>query len=372
MKGLFLVFHGFSPSSGISKKIQAQVKALNTCGMETLLCYYHVDHEGNRVWKCGQEVIVNLGKGLTAKLKKRFYYRPLLRYISDNQIDLVYIRSDHNANPFTIHFINDLKQRGIRVVMEIPTYPYDQEYITWKRKLHLATDRLFRRQLAAKLNAIVTFSNEKEIFGQRTIRISNGIDFESIPLRQAKAGVENEIHLIGVAEIHYWHGFDRIINGMAAYYKHFDGAQKTIYFHLVGPFSGKQEEKEILTPIATHHLEKYVLLYGPLYGEELNELFNMAAIGIGSLGRHRSNITYIKTLKNREYAARGIPFVYAETDDDFESMPYILKVPADDSPIDINSLIRFYENRKWTPEEIRKSVAPLSWVQQMSLVLENS
>lgn len=370
MKALFLVFHGLSPSNGISKKILAQVKALNECGAETVLCYYDIDGQGNRMWKCGEKVIAHLGKGFTAKLKKRLYFKPLIKYISENQISFIYIRSDHNANPFTIHFLNSLKLRGVRVVMEIPTYPYDQEYITIERRLHLSIDRLFRRQLASKLDAIVTFSNEKKIFGQRTIRISNGIDFDSIPLKQVQKGSENEIHLIGLAEIHYWHGFDRIINGLAEYYKDFDDTQKTIYFHIVGAFSGEREEKEILSPIAMHHLEKHVLLHGPLYGNELNDLFNLATLGIGSLGRHRSNITYIKTLKNREYAARGIPFVYAEMDDDFDSMPYILKVPADESPIDMNRLLRFYENQKWTPEEIRKSVVRLSWAEQMKIVLK--
>lgn len=64
-------------------------------------------------------------------------------------------------------------------------------------------------------------------------------------------------------------------------------------------------------------------------------MFNQCDFGIGSLGRHRSGIDKIKTLKNREYAARGIPFIYSETDEDFEQMPYVLKAPADESPIDI-------------------------------------
>lgn len=38
--------------------------------------------------------------------------------------------------------------------------------------------------------------------------------------------------------------------------------------------------------------------------EELDELFNEADFAIGSLARHRSGIDKIKTLKNREYAAR--------------------------------------------------------------------
>lgn len=51
-------------------------------------------------------------------------------------------------------------------------------------------------------------------------------------------------------------------------------------------------------------------------------------MGIASLGRHRNGITRIKTLKNREYAARGIPFVYSENDSDFDGMPYVMKAPG--------------------------------------------
>ena len=58
-------------------------------------------------------------------------------------------------------------------------------------------------------------------------------------------------------------------------------------------------------------------------GKELDELFDLADFAIGSLARHRSHIDKIKTLKNREYAARGIPFIYSETDEDFDRMPSI-------------------------------------------------
>ena len=40
----------------------------------------------------------------------------------------------------------------------------------------------------------------------------------------------------------------------------------------------------------------------------------------------RQGIYNIKTLKNREYAARGFGFVYSETDDDFDRMPYTLSL----------------------------------------------
>ena len=39
IKALFIVFHGFDPSNGISKKITYQIYALNACGLHTQLCY---------------------------------------------------------------------------------------------------------------------------------------------------------------------------------------------------------------------------------------------------------------------------------------------------------------------------------------------
>ena len=43
MKILFLVYHGFSEHSGISKKIHYQVKGLRENGHDVHLCYYDFD-----------------------------------------------------------------------------------------------------------------------------------------------------------------------------------------------------------------------------------------------------------------------------------------------------------------------------------------
>ena len=122
--------------------------------------------------------------------------------------------------------------------------------------------------------------------------------------------------------------------------------------------------------IRHNRLEPYVIMHGPLHGEELDIQFERADFAIGSLGRHRSGITYIKTLKNREYAARGFAFTYSEMDEDFDSMPYVWKVPADESPVDIPTLVEFQKSLKTTPLEIRESARPLSWKAQMQKVIE--
>ena len=103
---------------------------------------------------------------------------------------------------------------------------------------------------------------------------------------------------------------------------------------------------------------------------ELDLLFDFADFGIASLARHRSNIVNIKTLKNREYAARGIPFIYSEIDSDFENMPYVLKAPANEESIDICRIIDFYSRLNMTAKEIRESIYHLSWKNQMKIIIE--
>lgn len=371
IKAIYLSFNGFSESSGVSKKKLAQIKGLKECGCDVVNCYYSVNpRNGHREWRVDDEVLTDLGAGIRAKIKKRIDYSSLLTYILQNKVSFVYMRSDHNANPFLIHFVKQLKRKNVTVVMEIPTYPYDQEYSTFKMKISLFIDKLFRRKLARQLHAIVTFSNEPEIFGQRAIRISNGVDFSSLKLKE-KRPTHGELHLIGVAEIHYWHGFDRVIAGMANYYKGRSN-ECNVFFHIVGEFSGEREKNEILPSIKENRLENYVTLHGRLFGANLDSLFDQADMGVGSLGRHRSNITHIKTLKNREYAARGVPFFYSEIDEDFENMAYILKIPADELPVDIKKVIDFYSRVEETPQEIRDSVKHLSWSNQMQIVLANS
>ena len=367
MQALFLIFYGFQEYNGISKKIRYQVDAFKQCGLDVHTCYYEVCENGERQWMVDNNILVNLGKGIIAKIKKRISFAPIIRYIREKQISLVYIRYYHNANPFTIHLVKAIKKLGAKVVLEIPTYPYDQEFID--QKLNLCIDKIFRHDLCKQLNAIVTFSNDTVIFGQRTIRISNGIDFSSIPLRQQIHTMENELHLIGVAEIHFWHGFDRIINGLKEYYT--QNPTYKVYFHIVGNLSGERERQEIEMPIHTYGLSPYVILHGAKHGKELDVLFEKADFAVGSLARHRSGIQNIKTLKNREYAARGFGFIYSETDDDFEKMPYILKAPADETPIEISKVIAFCKKQTSPPQEIRDSIRNLSWKEQMKKVYDS-
>ena len=376
MKILFLVYHGFSSHSGISKKIQYQVKGLRENGHEVHLCYYDQDSSGHWCRFVDDQMIKNYGNGKWAGLRQRIDYQCIYDYCIREKIEFVYARCFMNATPFLIRLFKKLRKAGIHSVTEIPTYPYDQEFIGYSRqeRLKLKIDQLFRHLLYQQMDALVTFSDAERIFGQRTIRISNGVDFDSIPLHNCQLSILNsQLNLIGVAEVHDWHGFDRVMAGIGEYYNAkqiTNSHQPDVFFHVVGGVHPNRMNNVFAPIINQYGIQDKIIFHGQLFGDELTKVFNQCQFAIGSLGRHRSGITVIKTLKNREYATRGIPFIYSEQDSDFDQQPYVLKAPADDSPIDIQQIFDFMDNFKMNPKDIRRTVEHLTWNIQMQRVID--
>lgn len=374
MRILFLVYHGFSEVSGISKKIHYQVKGLRENGHDVRLCYYGFAENGHSCRYIDGQVINDYGKGKWAGLRQRIDYGHVYDYCLREKIEFVYARSFHNATPWLISLFKKLRIAGIHSVTEIPTYPYDTEYSPhwWKQPLRFIVDKWFRCRLYQYMDAIVTFSDDKVIFGQRTICISNGVDFDSIQLHAPIIYDKRDpLHLIGVAEVKPWHGFDRLIEGLGEYYQHSSNPRQ-VFFHIVGGiWSGHMRgERGFQTLIEKYHLQDRVFLHGQLFGKNLDDVFNKCQFAVGSLGRHRSGITHIKTLKNREYATRGIPFIYSEQDSDFDNQSYVVKAPADESPISIQHVIDFVEHFTMQPADIRKTVEHLTWKKQMQRVID--
>ena len=168
------------------------------------------------------------------------------------------------------------------------------------------------------------------------------MDFDTVPLRKTiNNNSSPTLHLIGVAEVHYWHGYDRLIHGLGEYYRQYH--DKEIYFHIVGGVWKSEMYHSQHAPgfhelITHYHIEKQVIFHGQKMGKELDELFDLADFAIGSLARHR--------------------------------MPYILKAPADESAIDITKIIRFCSTLDIPPKQIRNSIYHLSWKNQMEKVIK--
>ena len=257
----------------------------------------------------------------------------------------------------------------MRIALEIPTYPYDAEFAQSPavRKLKLRIDRMFRCRMARYIDRIVTFSDDTEIFGRPTIRISNGIDFRSIPLKTQVHGDHHNLRLLAVANIHFWHGLDRVIEGLRDYYA--APHQCIVRLRIAG------DGVETLIAEYRRMIDAYPWQSMPRSSAPVRARGARRRIRVVRHGhcqprappqRHHR----YQDAQNREYTARGIPFVYSERDSDFDGMDYVMKAPADDTPLDIAALVRFYDGLHLTPAQIRGTVeGRLSWDNQMKQVL---
>ncbi len=179
------------------------------------------------------------------------------------------------------------------------------------------------------------------------ITIGNGIDVNSVPLRILSIDNLNELHLLFVANVSRWHGVDRLIKGLAAY-----RGPMNITLHIAGDGAELQNLKRIVSELK---LSKQVIFHGFTTGKDLDDLFNTCHIAVGSLGIHRIGLTESSTLKVREYCARGIPWIIACKDPDFpEDFPYIYRIPADESPVSIEEVIKFAERMYADPDHPQK------------------
>lgn len=110
--------------------------------------------------------------------------------------------------------------------------------------------------------------------------------------------------------------------------------------HIVGKGSVSEEYERI---VEQYGIEEYYVYHGEKSGEELDRLYNICDIGIESLGTFRQHVAISSSLKSREYGAKGLPFVMAGQSDVFEGKEFVLKVPEDESVINVLEVVRFYD-----------------------------
>lgn len=367
-KLVFIVFGEIEDkASGIHAKIINEFLELSKYFSESVLysakyCDKEVavyDYKSRKVVQCKS---LNY---LDRPIRSLYYISLLKKQLRNDNGAFIYLRHAHNTELNYLSLLRQLKNAGNRLYLEVPTYPYDQEYKTFfsKAGFLLLLDKLFRCYFKKYIERIVTFSDDDIIWGIKTVRISNGVDFSKIRLKVSTSRKRDSFNLIGVASMNYWHGFDRIIEGLGLYLR--ESAEIDVNFYIVGGGDAKYIDS-LKNLVTKWKLEKHVVFCGPQCGSYLDLLFDKADFAIGSLGRHRSGITYLQSLKNREYAARGIPFIYSESDRSFDNMFYVLKAPVDDSPIDICQILNF---EKYEPKDIRNTVVnDMSWSSQMRLV----
>lgn len=367
-------------NSGVIKKVQGQVKGLRelVSQVDSALLRNHdfavIEKQGNT-----EDIALPFG---TIRKKVCFILEYFLK--CGIKYDLLYLRIPGMSFNL-IRILKEFHSKGTKVVIEVYSYPLVIERIkSAKRRINenvvaalkdfisAIIDGCIYRFLKTCTDYIVTYSLDKKIWGIPTINICNGIDFDNEKLLQVSKKNNKSIHLITVANISYWHGYDRLIRGMSNYYK--NGTKEyNIIFHIVGNGPEKMRLEALTKEL---NLKDNVVFYGVKVGKELDNIYADKDLGVASLAMHRKDCTYTSELKIREYFAKGLPFIIGTKDvsmDLDQVNRFCLAFPPDESAIDIDKIIDFWLSVK-RDDSIRKEMreygmAHYDWKIQMQKVL---
>lgn len=343
MKGYFIVIKSDEEKQGkdgYDIKIEGQIKAFNEEGLncKEVVYYYKKDKS---FWEA-------LATRLPfVNIQPKLFLRDELR-----DADYIYMRRPLSNTIFLRRMFKKLKiiNPNIKIIMELPTYPYDDELLQIKLGLlFLLKDKYNRKRLKGLVDRFAILTDEKEIWGIPTIKFMNGIDVNSIPKRMPIPVNENEIHICAVSTFQPWHGYERFIEGLHNYYQ--QGGRRKIICHFVGD---GPEKNYYLRMINDYLLEDYFIFEGFLSGEKLNKIYNLCSLTLGSFGFYKIGLELSANLKSRDAIARGIPMITGCQTDVFDKSRfyYYLEFPNNSEIVDINKILEFYDDIYAHGEEI--------------------
>lgn len=336
-------------SNGIQKKIRSQIKALSKIGYRVYFTelrfkddnyYLEISDTSNKsqvIYRSRYKFIIYFG----------FYLKRGLKVHSD--ISTIYIRAFHFWNPIFIRTI----PKNIKVIIDYPHYPYNQEYSKKiSNYIRLLIDNIFSKSIHKRADKILTTSN-KDLFpnriNEKVFQISNGLDYKLINHLKS---LDNNIHksedvliFVFVANFNFWHGLDRLLSSIVNLPPEYQ--EKTI-FKIIG--YGKIYEN-LKNQFTKTHEPKNIEFLNELSGKALYKVLESAHIGIDSLARHRSGNSINNSIKSKEYLGFGMKVLTSNLD---SSIPerFQIKVEANESLIDLKSIIDSESKNPLKPKEI--------------------
>lgn len=349
MKGYFIFYReiDYNNLNGIDKKVLSQIKTLKDAGIDCELTIMKSNKEDfwHRLYNTITCRLPYGNSDPTWKYDKRF-----------EKADFLYLRRPTALNYPMLKVLRKIKQKNpkIKIIMEIPTYPYDDELKSnLKDYPRYIKDKYNRKKLKGIVDRIAVQNNIESIFQVPTLNFTNGIRVKDIEPRMP---VEVEgITICAVASMEPWQGYERIISGLNQYYK--NGGQEDINIHLVGEGKEKANYEKMVNDF---QLDNHIHFEGFLSGEKLENIYAKSDIALDSFGRYKTNNEFSTSLKSREYLAKGLPIVSgSKVDIVNETFPYYYEFPSNSSTVDFKKVIEFHHkvySKSTTKEEVIKEI----------------
>ncbi|QSZ67889.1 glycosyltransferase [Methanofollis aquaemaris] len=342
--------------SGVNKKLVSQVSNLSSLGMDAKLVLIGIINSDGPYsdYIAAYPLRDITGRNIVMRVRRlwemRRIFRNTIRFLGAS--DILYLRGSAPILSCPFNIIRCF--RTCKLVIEHQTIE-EKELKLNNQSLEIWLDRLFGDFLRKQSDAIVCVTDEiaeyqlrnSGHFAKPHVTIGNGFEVATVSMRRSPILQSDEVHFLCVAMINPWHGLDRLLQGLATY----NGTSKVI-LHIAGDGPELPRLRQLTDDLG---IVDRVIFHGFLSGRNLDALFDQCHVAVGSLGIHRIGLKEASILKAREYCARGIPFIYGISDPDFPvDFPYILYLPADESPIDIEGVLAFAKKVCGDPDHPQK------------------
>ena len=372
---LFVMRYPLHRDDNLKIKFDGQLAAAHTLGHDAFWIGW--DSEG--MWLCGaggRELLKKCSLTRMPAYEKTLLYIDLMdalrRAVRSRRFDLVYMRFMpvfHNAPAA----LAAAKARGARLVVEHPTYPFENGKTSslLRRPVFAYNAGIFQKiEPMIDLYALIGDACEGTLGGRPAVNIVNGVDVEKLAPHRPRSETE-KIGMLALASMSNWQGYDRLIAAMAAYH-----GGEDVTLHMVGG-EGDGSLAAWKRMSVEFKLSGRVVFHGEAHGEKLDEIAAECDIGVGGLGLYRKGQFRSMTLKLREYMARGLPFVYAVDDPSIPEEPrFCLRLPNDESAVDLEALVAFAVRAKRDAEApvLMRAYARehMSWTGVMQAVFERT
>lgn len=344
MKVLFVMKYPLVDQYAIMQKLNGEINAVKKLGHEVY--YISFDRDNLYLDNGMQRTIIQ--ETTLGHMKHYFHtivfydiYSAARKMIYSEGFDVIYFR--HSPLNFGGYRMIKAASKVSHLIVEISSFPpYTEKAKNVLRTIYHSFSKRWW-SISAKYVTLFTGIGEKanQYLGVPFLNIDNGIDVELIPSRVEQRDSDTKIHILAVASMCEWHGYERIIKGLHEW----KNERKEQYvIDLVGDEGdGSLTKWKKLTEEL--ELQSQVLFHGRMTGDKLTEIYNRATIGLCSLAMYKIGFTDGSVLKLREYMARGLPFVYAHNDPHMNmNMPWCLKIPNDDSPVCMDDVDEFVKN----------------------------
>ena len=374
MKFLFVMKYPLVDPYSLMQKFNGELNAVRNLGHEV----YYISFDRDFLYLDNGKKREKLQKTTLGHMKHYFHtlvfydiYHAAQKAIMENDFDVVYFRFSPLNRP-GCKMMETAAQRSTLVV-EVPSVPpYTSKAKNALRAVyHKRSKKLWETN--AHYATLMTGCGEptQSLWGVPFLNIDNGIDVSLIPPKKESRSADGKLHLLAVASMCQWHGYERLINGLAQWNS--EEAKQYVIDFVGSDGDGSLAEWKKLT--IEKGLSEQVIFHGRLTGDALTEMYDQAVLGVSTLALYKLGYSAGSVLKLREYMARGIPFIYAHDDPHMSpDMKWCFKIPNDASPVPMPELHRFVLGvlkEQNLAEQMRSyAKAHMSWESQFESIIK--